>query len=676
VTLLAPLFLAALAAVAIPLVLHLTQRARRDPVRFPSLAFVRRVQFRTTERRRLRDRLLLLLRVTALALLVFAFARPFLAHGPLAVSDAANARDVVVLLDRSASMAYGDHWDRAQAEVRRVAEGLGPDDRATLVPFAATPEMAGPATGDPAQLAASLAQVRPDGGATRYGPALDLVRDLVEQSTLPRHEVVLVTDFQKSAWDGRADRLPAGTALRTVSVGEEPVDNVAVTGVTLQRSAGAGGRVAVTARVTNLGRHEVGVRARLGTDQQALKDTTVRIAAGDVSLVRFAPIALPRTPTAGWVRVDADRLPVDDERRFVLRPIPRIAVLLVEPPGAAEREVLYLRRALAIGEDPVLAATVRSAPTARDVDAAEVVVLNDAPFPAGDAGRALQRLVAAGAGLLWAMGPHAGAVPGALRPVLGTVSAQPVDRLSSHGGALAVADYAHPIFAPYREARGGDYGAVRVYRYRRLSPPDSASVLAWMDDGSPVLTELRLGAGRVVVWGSDFGNVWNNLPVRAVFLPTVHETIRYLARHREPRASYDAGQALDLDAVERPAGSELVLEAPDGSRTPVPSDAARPLALPAAGFYTLRPLAGGTGVPVAANLDPAESDLAQLDRGAFEAAVRGESEDGGRAGTPAGLTLAERERRQRLWWYLALAALLVLATESLLAGVRPRGIGA
>ena len=54
--LLAPLFLLGLAAVAVPVILHLSQRARRDPVRFPSLAFVRRVPFKTTERRRIRDR--------------------------------------------------------------------------------------------------------------------------------------------------------------------------------------------------------------------------------------------------------------------------------------------------------------------------------------------------------------------------------------------------------------------------------------------------------------------------------------------------------------------------------------------------------------------------------------------------------------------------------------------
>jgi hypothetical protein len=86
-------------------------------------------------------------------------------------------------------------------------------------------------------------------------------------------------------------------------------------------------------------------------------------------------------------------------------------------------------------------------------------------------------------------------------------------------------------------------------------------------------------------------------------------------------------------------------------------------------------MSGGAGVPFAANLDPAESDLAQLDRAAFVAAAAGAGagEDAPTRGLD--LTAEERERRQRLWWYAALAALAVLATESMLAGVRPRGMG-
>jgi hypothetical protein len=179
----------------------------------------------------------------------------------------------------------------------------------------------------------------------------------------------------------------------------------------------------------------------------------------------------------------------------------------------------------------------------------------------------------------------------------------------------------------------------------------------------------------VLLWASDFGNVWNDLAVRAVFLPTVHEAVRYLARHREPPSSYTVGQAVeptDLggDTV------EMILEAPDGSRTSMPAGRRGPLPLERAGIYTLRPMSSGAGVPFAANLDPAESDLAQLDRSALVAAASGTGAAGVDVadGRPA-LTAEERERKQRLWWYAALAALAVLVTESVVAGVRPRGMG-
>jgi hypothetical protein len=673
--LLAPLFLLGLAAMAIPVLLHLSQRARRDPVRFPSLAFVRKVPFKTTERRHLRDRLLLLLRAAALGLLALAFARPLFERDVLGTAGAAVAREVVILLDGSASMGYGDRWRRARDAVQAAGRTLGPEDRAALVLFAGTPTALGPPTGDPIQLEGYLTGVEPHGAVTRYAPALDLARDLIEQSTRPRSTVVLITDFQRSGWDGRADvRLPPGTVFEPVSVGDDDPENVAVAGVTLRRSPESGGRVTVTARVANLGSKDAAVRVRLGTGEQPLHDLAARVAPGEVTLTEFPAIALPVAPTAAWVGITGDALPEDDVHRFVLRPIPRIEVLVIEPPGAGEREMLYLRRALAVGRDPAVVVTTRTSASAADVTGADVVVLNDAAFPSGEVGRALVRLLEAGGGLFWALGSRARSIPEDLRAHLGDVAGQPVDRVSARGGVLGIADYAHPIFSPYRNARGGDYGAVRIYRYRRLMPPDSARVLAWSDDGAPMLVESRLGSGRVLMWASDLGNAWNDLAVRAVFLPTVHEAVRYLAHHREPPASYAVGQAVEPTDLGSDT-AEMVLEAPGGTRTPVPAGARGPLPLDRAGVYTLRPMAGGAGLPFAANLDPAESDLAQLDRAAFLAAASGAEGTDQLAHGSLSLTAEERERRQRLWWYAALAALAILATESVVAGVRPRGMG-
>ena len=133
---LAPLFLLGLAAVAVPIYVHLIQRERNDVIEFPSLMFIQRIPYQSVERRRIHNWPLLLLRLAALALIVAAFARPFFTVDAIvSAASATGAREVVILLDRSASMAYGDHWTRAQDEAREIVAGLGGDDRATLVLF-------------------------------------------------------------------------------------------------------------------------------------------------------------------------------------------------------------------------------------------------------------------------------------------------------------------------------------------------------------------------------------------------------------------------------------------------------------------------------------------------------------------------------------------------------------
>ena len=83
---LTPLFLLGLAALAVPVLIHLTQKERKSVVQFPSLMFLRKIPYESVQRRRIRDWLLLALRLAAIALIVTAFARPFLRGSSLAAA--------------------------------------------------------------------------------------------------------------------------------------------------------------------------------------------------------------------------------------------------------------------------------------------------------------------------------------------------------------------------------------------------------------------------------------------------------------------------------------------------------------------------------------------------------------------------------------------------------------
>src|SRR5579863_8389997 len=148
VAFLAPAFLAGLAALVVPVLIHLIQRERKEVVAFPSLMFLRRIPYQSVERRRIHNWLLLALRAAAIACLVAAFSRPFLKEGVAAAAARSGAREVVILLDVSASMGYGDHWAHAVDAAHKVVATLGAEDRCTLVLFARNAEENVRATSD------------------------------------------------------------------------------------------------------------------------------------------------------------------------------------------------------------------------------------------------------------------------------------------------------------------------------------------------------------------------------------------------------------------------------------------------------------------------------------------------------------------------------------------------
>ncbi|MEP7274572.1 MAG: BatA domain-containing protein, partial [Acidobacteriota bacterium] len=104
-SLLNPLFLLGLAALAVPIIVHLVRRTRAPQVEFASLMFVRQVPQRTIRRKRLHNLLLLLLRALAILLLVLGFARPFFRGSE--VEALQRDRFNLILLDNSLSMRYG-----------------------------------------------------------------------------------------------------------------------------------------------------------------------------------------------------------------------------------------------------------------------------------------------------------------------------------------------------------------------------------------------------------------------------------------------------------------------------------------------------------------------------------------------------------------------------------------
>jgi hypothetical protein len=522
----APLVLVGLGALAIPVLIHLIQRERKRVVEFPSLMFLRRIPYQSVRRRRIRDWLLLCMRLAALALIVLAFARPFFRRDALAAAAQNGAREAVILLDTSYSMEYGDRWTKAKAAARDAIAKVAPGDRASLVLFASGAEVAVRSAGDRGRLDAALAAAATGPGATRYAPALKLAGSLLGESALPRREIILISDFQRRGWEqtpGRDDvKLPERTTLTPVNIAAGETPNLSVTPVSLQRTRFENhDRVAVTAGVVNHGTKAVsGATLTLEVDGQSIQSQKTDVAPGGSSSVTFAPFTVASRNMRGTVRLPDDGLKRDNLFHFVVSPSEPVHAFVINRPGA-EKEALYLSRALAIGDAPRVDLATRTPATFTDADArqAAVVLLNDVQVPDDLADR-LARMVASGGGLLIAAGPHA-TWPARLAELVPALPGDPIDRTTTTPSRLGGLEYSHPVFELFRAPRSGDFSAARFYGYRGVLQP-AGQTLARFDDGTPALMERKTAAGRVLLWTSTLDLEWNDRPVKPVFQSLIH----------------------------------------------------------------------------------------------------------------------------------------------------------
>src|SRR5688500_199451 len=260
---LAPAFLAGLLALAVPVLIHLTHRERREVVVFPSLMFLKKIPFKSTRKQRLRHLLLFAMRCLALLLLVIAFARPLLGNRANAgAAGRAGARELVIRVDQSYSMGYGDRWERALDAAREAIGTLTPADRASIIAFDDRARQLTEPTADQAVLRAALTGAQPSAGGTRYSPAVRLARSVLEESERPRRHAILITDFQRSGWNPQDDiRFPVGTIIDHVDLSSESTSNVLITGVELRRDASDDReKTVIAARLANTGSDSVRAR--------------------------------------------------------------------------------------------------------------------------------------------------------------------------------------------------------------------------------------------------------------------------------------------------------------------------------------------------------------------------------------------------------------------------------
>ncbi|HEX8116566.1 MAG TPA: hypothetical protein VF521_04785, partial [Pyrinomonadaceae bacterium] len=402
-------------------------------------------------------------------------------------------------------------------------------------------------------------------------------------------------------------------------------------------------------------------------NEQTVEKREVKLAPREEKVVEFTDFNLGEGTNRCAVRLRADDFAPDNDFYFTLRREAPSKALIIDG-SARGGDSFYLQSALAAGGDLPFTFEVRGAGSVdpNAVAAQSLVILNDAGVAPGPLSESVERFVESGGRLVIAAGPHTRpeSFNRAFARVAPATLTEAVQLQRGESVALTALKSSHPVFEVFNE--GGRMPAARVYGYQRGEAREGASVLASFEDGSPALVESGAGAGRVLMYTSTLGMAWSDLPLSPVYLPLVQQMVRYLGE-REVSAWHRLGQAFVVEKGTE--GQPPAVDTPSGARLRNVSESKNSGLLLTGrepGFYRLRYAAGYDFAAV--NVEGREGDFAKLNEEEFLAAFTGGEPSAARAAEAGGLESGEEiEARQRAWWPLLLAALILLAAESVLA---------
>lgn len=705
---LTPLYIAGLAAIALPLVFHLIRRTPRGQTPFSSLMFLTPSPPRITRRSRLDHLLLLFLRALALILLALAFARPFFREAAQFSLHSTQGERVAILVDASASMRRGDLWRQAQQETAAILASLKPTDRAalftfdrqvrTLLDFDDQTEI------DPRRRAAlanqRLRETAPTWAATDLGEALAIVADRLDAldrgsaaESDVRRRIVLVSDFQQGA---RLDALqgyewPGGVELEIKPLAPETPTNAGVhlaggvvepDDATSSDDRAAGGRA---------GAAEVRVRVANSDDAAVEQFQLVWLDAQNQPVGKAAPVYVP----PGQSRIVRLRRPeASDDLRLALRgdAHPFDNTLYLAPPRQEEISIVYLGEDAADDPQGTRYYLERAFPSTPHIRVQ--VTTPQAHEPLVSPAAAPPRLVAAtqalsetrlaelrrylergGQTLLVATDVAAaqGMAPLLAPLVLTAEEAAPADY--ALWGAI---DFTHPLLAPFADPRYSDFTKIHFWKHRKLTfaaaegdeasrdkAPAALRVLARFDSGDPALVEWPVGAGRLYVLASSWRPGDSQLARSSKFVPLLWGLVG--AGDQAQTATTRVADPVRLSPP--PGASPRIVRKPDGTEAALPADTDEFDGTDAPGVYAYGEQR------FAVNLDPAESQTAPGSPEALEqygVTLTSDEHRTVQAERERQLRDVELENRQKVWRWLIAAALGVLVLETWLAGRQSR----
>jgi len=726
VSFLSAAYLLALPLIFVPIAIHLYRGRQRDVILWGAMQFLAAAVTKGRRMERLEEWLLMLLRLAAVAALVFALAQPMVRSSWL--GDQTD-RQVIVVLDNSLSMSREVDGESAVGKLKDAAtelvDSLADSDGVQIL-FAAGGEWAmaedvAADSGGCSQLRDLIAEMEPTEGTADLLGCLQTAVHLDTGEDVAARRIVVFTDSQAASWRTDAEnawtqleidranaKIPVTIEVVDCGLATEEVENLAVTGVEAARNLVEPKKaVEVSAEISNLGN----VPMSAASVEWLVGGKVVEMSkVGELRpMGRTRATATLRFDEPGvhavTCRIDSqDQVPLDQESTVVIEAADELPVLFVDAGASAGDDIsaaeLFAASLGYNGQEPQPWHAVYRPDTVRADELASkplsgyrAIVINDAGALEREALERLDSFVRAGGGLWLALGTNSDPQlfardwygDGAGLAPLALDSLQVVSGPEDSAATIRPPTRDHPATVQLANTTQLDIDEARLRQYWKFAAQttgqESVSALLESGSGQPLVMENFVGQGRVLVQAFPLGLEWTNVPLLKAYVVMVHDWLDYVTAPTTSRYNLEPGTTIVATPPADVTNATAEMVTPRGRTIPLTATDAEfattfrysQTALP--GMYRVRLRRGDetvAEVPYQVAREAQESEVTPLalnDREKLAKAFGVQFEE-----SPAVVATAvdAPPRREPVWGALLVALVALLVAELFMANLLAR----
>jgi hypothetical protein len=571
VSLLHPLLAAAgLAAISVPIVIHLLLRQKPKPILFPALMLLKKKQTQTIRRLKIQNWLLLLLRCLVLLMLGLAIARPTVRSSLFALDQQAPIFAVMVF-DDSPSMRFREkgltRLEQAKTLAKSAIMRMPSGSKVAVV------EASNPIASVFLEKGAAISRIdslEPQSLAVQVNEALAAgIRSLIDQKD-QRRELYVFSDQAANAWNvNDTDRLTnlfkesgPGLAVYVIDVHAEAIKNVAIDDWKLSEQVlPMNGDLEIDATIRQRGTEGDNI-VRLIVDGEPRGEKPIRLSEGQAVTINLPVPGLREGFHQGELLLaTGDEMPFDDRRYFTVDVRPAARVLIVSD---NKNESIYWRKALdpeggrgqdakASSIDDILSSQLEGT----NLDSYRVICLLHVSKLTPAAWIRVGEFVGQGGGLFVSLGPSIDPESYNSTTAQQLLPARLIDIAKPERAVLAPSQFTHPVMRPFGEIGNNDLadGPINGFWKVQLNANTNSTVIIPYSTGEAALAERTFGEGRrgrvllltTTTFYDPSGAAWNELPLGWSFVLLADEIVRYLAGAAETQLNFTMGEAITID---------------------------------------------------------------------------------------------------------------------------------